>query len=242
MSVKESAVPRFHKARPLPFALREKVEQQLQKQVNEGELIPVDKSDWATPIVVVRKKDGGIRICGDFKVLINPVIKAQVYPLPTPEEMFSALANGKSYTKLDLARAYKQMKVQKEWQPLLTINTQQGLYQYARLPCGIMTAPSLWQKAMAQVLNSLSGVACYIDDILITGCTREEHVKNLRAVLTRLQEYGLRVKRSKCQFFQSQLEVLGHSITPEGIKPTKNRVKSVLEAPPPTTKHELQSC
>ena len=108
----ESAVPRFHKARPLPFALREKVEQQLRKQVNEGELIPVDKSDWVTPIVVVRKKDGGIRICGDFKVSINPVIKAQVYPLPTPEEMFSALANGKSYTKLDLARAYKQMKVQ----------------------------------------------------------------------------------------------------------------------------------
>ena len=179
VSVEESAVPRFHKARSLPFALREKVEQQLWKQVNEGELIPVDKSDWATPIVVVRKKDGGIRICGDFKVSINPVIKAQVYALPTPEEMFSALANGESYTKLDLARAYKQMKVQKECQPLLTINTHQGLYQYARLPFGIMTAPSLWQKAMAQVLNGLSGVACYIDDILITGRTREEHVKNL---------------------------------------------------------------
>ena len=78
----------------------------MQKQVDEGEMIPVDRSDWATPIVVVRKKHGSIRICGDFEVSINPFIKQQVYPLPTPEEMFSTLANGESYTKLDLARAY----------------------------------------------------------------------------------------------------------------------------------------
>ena len=83
-----------------------------------------------TPIVVVHKKDSGIRICGDFKVSINPYIKQQVYPLPTPEEMFSTLVNGESYTKLGLARAYKQMKVQKEYQPLLTINMHRGLYQY----------------------------------------------------------------------------------------------------------------
>ena len=75
----------------------------MHKQVDEGELIPADRSDWATPIVVVRKKDGGIRIRGDFKVSINPFIKQQVYPLPTPEEMFSTLANGESYTKLHLA-------------------------------------------------------------------------------------------------------------------------------------------
>ena len=129
------------------------------------------------------------------------MIKAQVYPLLTPEEMFSVLANSESYTKIDLATGYKQMKVQKECQPLLTINTHQRLYQYTRLPFGIMTAPLLWQKAMAQVLNGLSGVACYIDNILVTGHTREVYVKDLRAVLSRLQEYGLRVKKSKCQFF-----------------------------------------
>ena len=241
IAIDESAVPRFHKPRSVPFALKEKVEQQLQKQVNEGELIPVDKSDWATPIVVVRKKDGGIRICGDFKVSINPVLKQQVYPLPTPEEMFSTLANGESYTKLDLARAYKQMKVQKEHQPLLTINTHLGMYQYTRLQFGITTAPSLWQKAMAQVLNGLSGVVCYINDILVTGHTREEHLANLKAVLTRIQEYGLKLKHSKCQFFQSQLEFQGHIISAQGIKSTKSRVKSVLEAPSPTTKQELQS-
>ena len=115
IAIDDSVVPRFHKHRPIPFVLKEKVEQQLQKQADEGELIPIDKSDWATSIVVVCKNDGGIRICGDFKVSINPFIKQQVYPLPSPEEMFSTLANGELYTKLDLARAYKQMEVQKEY-------------------------------------------------------------------------------------------------------------------------------
>ena len=81
LAINESAIPRFHKARLVPFALKEK---QLQQQVREGELVPVDKSDWPAPIVVVHKKDGGIRICGDFKVSINPVLQSQTYPLPTP--------------------------------------------------------------------------------------------------------------------------------------------------------------
>ena len=200
VAVNELAAPRFHKARPVPFMLKEKVERQLQQQVLEGELVPVDRSDWATPIVVVHKKDGGIRICDDFKVSINPVLQSQTYTLPTPEEMFSALANGESYTKLDLARAYKQMKVKEECQPLLTINTHRGLYRYTRLPFGITTAPSLWQRAMAQVLSGIPKVAYYIDDILITGRTRAEHIENLRMVLCRLREYGLKLKHSKCEF------------------------------------------
>lgn len=197
-----SAVPKFHKHRPVPFALKDKVEEALQTQVTEGELVPVERSEWAAPIVVVHKKDGGIRICGDFKVSINPVICSQVYPLPTPEEMFSMLANGESYTKLDLARAYKQMAVKKECQNLLTINTHLGLFKYTRLPFGITTAPALWQKAMAQVLQGLSGVVYFIDDILVTGCTRDEHKENLHKVLTRICQYGLRLEKSKCQFFQ----------------------------------------
>ena len=83
----------------------------------------MEQSDWATPIVVLHKQDGGLHVCGDFKVTINLVICPQVYPLPTLKELFSALANGESYSKLDLSRAYKQMKVEYSSQPLLTINT-----------------------------------------------------------------------------------------------------------------------
>ena len=88
----------------------------------------MERSEWAAPIVIVHKHDGGIRIYGDFKVTINPVICLQTYPLPTPEEMFSTLANGESYSKLDLARAYKQLRVSGESQPLFTINTHLGLF------------------------------------------------------------------------------------------------------------------
>ena len=241
VSVEQTATPRFHKSRSVPFALRDKVEEALRAQVAAGELIPVERSEWAAPIVVVQKKDGGVRICGDFKVTINPVICPQVYPLPTPEEMFSALANGESFTRLDLARAYRQMKVKPECQHLLTINTHLGLFRHTRLPFGISTAPSLWQKAMAQILQGLQGVIVFIDDILVTGRTREEHIRNLRNVLDRLRQAGLRLKRSKCLFFQKSLEYLGHNISKEGVRPTDERVKCVLEAPPPLNKQQLKS-
>ena len=198
--VDPSAVPKFHRHRSVPFALKEKVEAALQAQVDEGELVAVEQSEWAAPIVVVNKRDGGICICEDFKVSVNPVISPQVYPLPTPEEMFSMLANGKSFSKLDLARAYKQMQVTDSSRPLLTINIHIGLFQYTRLPFGISTAPALWQKAMAQVLHGIPGVVYFIDDILVTGCTRTEHEANLHQVLGRIREYGLRLNKAKCVF------------------------------------------
>ena len=117
VSVVPHASPKLHWPRAVLFAIKAKLEETLKAEVEEGELIPVEKSEWAAPIVVVHKRDGGLRVCGDFKVTINPVICPQVYPLPTPDELFSALANGESYSKLDLSRAYKQMKVEKVVNP-----------------------------------------------------------------------------------------------------------------------------
>ena len=116
-----------------------------------------------------------------------------------------------------------------------------GLFQYTRLPFGISTAPSLWQKAMAQVLQGLPGVVCYIDDILVTGRTRAEHKENLLKVLDRLCHHGLCVKKAKCQFFHKQLEFLGHAISNDGIKPTEEQIRSIHKALPPANKQELQS-
>ena len=99
------------------------MEEAIRQQVEDGELEPVESSEWAAPIVVVRKKDGGVRICADFKVTINPYLRSKVFPLPTPDEVFSALAQGESFSTIDLARAYKQMEVTAESQPYLTINT-----------------------------------------------------------------------------------------------------------------------
>ena len=127
------------------------------------------------------------------------------------------------------------MKVTESSRPLLTINTHLGLFQYTRLFFGISTAPAIWQKAMSQVLQGIPGVVYFIDDILVTGHTRQEHETNLRRVLDRIREYGLHLKKSKYLFFQKELEFLGHLISKDGVKPTESRIKNVQEAPPPKT-------
>ena len=116
----------------------------------EGELIAVKWSEWAAPVVVAHKKYGRIRICGDFKVSINPVIDSYIYPLRTPEEMFSMITNGESYTDLNLARAYKQMALTKECRCLLTINTHLIIQLWAvhKTSIWISTVSALWQQAM----------------------------------------------------------------------------------------------
>ena len=142
--------------------------------------------------MVVTKKDEGFCICADFKMTMNPHLYMQM--------KFLTLANGESFTKLDLACAYKQMKVATEKQKYLTINTHLGLYKYCRLPFGIASAPAIWQKAMASVLQGCKGVVYYLDDILVTGKTRE-HTQNLKNVmLSRLQKFGLRLNETNCKF------------------------------------------
>ena len=133
------------------------------------------------------------------------------------------------------------MRVAKGSQTYLTINTPLGLYRYLRLPFGIASAPAIWQKAMTTVLQGCRGVVYYLDDILITGTTRKEHIQNLRNVMARLQKFGLRVNAAKCKYFQPELEFLGHMITPSGICPTKQRIVDVLQAPVPANKSELKS-
>ena len=170
----------------------------------------------------------------------TPADEKHAFPLlPTPDEVFSTLAHGESFSKLDLARAYKQMEVEESSRPYLTINTHLGLFRYRWLPFGIASAPAIWQKAMSVVLKGCQGTICYIDDILVTGKTRSEHEENLCQVFRRLQQYGLRVKLSKCRFLQDELEFLGHTISREGVRPTKERVDNILSAKSPRNKMEF---
>ncbi|KAF6033960.1 hypothetical protein EB796_007734 [Bugula neritina] len=129
--------------------------------------------------------------------------------------------DGKSkyFTTLDLAQAYNQMIVSKESRSLLALATHKGLYAYTRLAFGISVAPALWQNAMEQVLMGIERVQVYYDDILIAGRTEKEHVKLLDQVMTRLEEYGLRLNEQKCMFFRESVEYLGMVIDQNGIAP-----------------------
>lgn len=236
-----NALPRFHRPRSVPFALRDAVGRELDKMEEMGVLERVSHSKWAAPIVSVPKKDGHIRICGDFKVTVNPVLQVDQYPLPKPEDIFATLAGGQKFTKLDLKQAYQQMVLEDDAKELVTINTHQGLYRFTRLPYGIASAPALFQRTMDTILRGIPGVLCYIDDILITGKSTEEHMANLEEVLLRLRHQGIVLKATKCAFFQDAVEYLGHTVDIEGLHTTPQKVEAVKLAPTPKNQQQLRS-
>ena len=241
LSVAKNATPKFHRARPVPFALKSKVEEALDRLEAEGVLEKVSHSDWAAPIVTVPKKDGSIRVCGDYKVSVNSVLDVDQYPLPRPEDLFATLAGGKQFTTLDLSHAYNQLRLDQESQKYTVINTHRGLYRYKRLPFGIASAPALFQRVMDQILQGMKHVTCYIDDILITGTTEEEHLSNLAKVLQRLRDHGVRLKLDKCSFMQDSVEYLGHRIDASGIHTTDSKLKAIVDARQPRNVQELRA-
>ncbi|KAL3969328.1 DNA (cytosine-5)-methyltransferase 3B [Sarotherodon galilaeus] len=241
LHLKPDSKPVFMKARPVPYAIRPKVESNLDPLVKNGVLEPVTTSEWATPIVPVPKKDGGIRLCRDFKVSVNPVLTAEQYPLPLIDDLFAGLSGGQKFRKIDLNQAYLQMHVEEQSREMLTINTHKGLFRYCRLPFGITSAPALFQRAIDQILSGLPGVQCYLDDILCTGADDEEHLRNLDATLQRLKEYGLRVRKEKCDFFQSSVEYLGHVIDANGLHTAPSKITAIMDAPPPQNVSQLKS-
>ncbi|KAI2667094.1 hypothetical protein H4Q32_031059 [Labeo rohita] len=182
IDIDSTVTPRFFKARPVPFALRPQLDEELDKLVAQGIFEPVRHA------------------------------KPDVYPIPTASELFSKLAGGVVFTKLDLKQAYQQLPLDDEAADLLTINTHRGLFRARRLQFGVSTAVSIFQRFMDTLLAGIPGVQPYLDDILISGKTVEEHNARLRAVL-------------KC----------------DGIKPTCEKVDAIRKAPSPRNKTELQA-
>ena len=191
--------------------------------------------------MAVPKQDGKFRICGDYKVTVNAALDIDQYPLPKPDDLFTSLAGGQKFTKLDLAQAYQQLVLDESSRKFTTITTHQGLYQYTRLPFGIASAPAIFQKTMDQILQGIPHVTCYIDDILITGANEQEHLHNLEEVFRRLDQHNLRIKRAKCEFMKLSVEYLGHSVDSEGLHTLPSKVEAIQQAPQPQNVQQLRS-
>ena len=242
IDITPEAKPRFHKARTVPYAYRQKVEDELTRLVSEGILEPIDSSEWAAPIVPVIKSDKkSVRICGDFRVTVNPVSRLHRYPIPKIEDLFATLKGGKVFTKIDLSQAYQQLILDDESRDLCVINTHKGLYRYTRLPFGVASAPGIFQKTMEKLLHGIPGVVVYIDDILIASPTNDEHLTALEEVLKRLHSANLRAKKSKCRFLVPSVSYLGYKLDGEGLHPLPEKVKAIQEAPIPRNVSELKS-
>ena len=185
----------------------------------------MESSRWVAPIVVVRKADRTVRLRGDYKVTINPYLESNPHPMPNPEDLFATLAGGAIFSRLDMKHAYQQLEL--DSQEYLTVNTSKGLFTNTRMPFGISTAPSIWEREMDRILAGVGGTVCYMNDTLVVGENKSQHDERLMAVLQKLNKAGLKLKREKCEFNKSQIEYLGHVITSRGIQPSESKVAAI---------------
>ena len=205
----------------------------LEKLESEGILEVVQFSEWATPIVPVVKRDGSIRICGDYKLTVNQIVQVDTntYPFPLVQDILASLTNGKSFTMLDLTHKYQQLSLDNDSTPYTTINTHRGLFRYTRLPFGVATALAIFQRTMESLLGDLRHVCIYLDNILVTVESEAAHLQNLAAVLERLESAGFCLKHEKCFFMISEVEYLGYSISSKGIQPVSVKVRALKHDP-----------
>ncbi|KAF2883189.1 hypothetical protein ILUMI_22989 [Ignelater luminosus] len=240
--VKEGTLPIFCKPRILPFAFRELVDKELDRLEAENIITKVENNDWGTPLVPVLKADGKtLRLCADYRVTVNKYLNDIQYPFPRVEELFLALQGGEQFSKLDIRSAYNQLVLGDETRKLLAWCTHSGVYLMNRLPFGAKPACTLFQREIEKVLQGAKGTISYLDDIVVTGKDRAEHLDNLKEVLSRLQKAGFRLNIAKCHFFQPQISYLGHVIDREGIRKDPAKSAAVVKAPRPESITELRA-
>lgn len=217
------------------------VEENVDKMLKAG-VIEEGDGAWGFPVVLVRKKDGEVRFCVDYRAL-NKVTKKDVYPLPRIDETLEALGGALLFSTLDLTAGYWQIMMAPNDRDKTAFTTKKGLYRFVRMPFGLTNAPSTFQRLMNSVLRGLTWTTClvYLDDIVIfTRGGIERHVVELATVLERLSAAGLTLKLKKCMFATRSMEYLGHELSGEGVRPLERLVTAVRDFPRPTDATEVK--
>lgn len=233
--------PIMEKRRRHAQSENEIIDDNVRKMLASG-VIEEANGAWGFPVVLVKKKDGEVRFCIDYRSL-NKITKRDVYPLPRIDETLEALHGARRFSTLDLKAGYWQIEMAEEDKDKTAFTTRQGLYRFVRMPFGLMNAPSTFQRMMNCVLRGLTWLTClvYLDDIIIyTRGSIERHVVELAVVLERLRIAGLSLKPKKCSFATNTIEYLGHQLAPEGIKPLDRLVDAVRQFPAPKDEKEVK--
>ncbi|XP_047987904.1 uncharacterized protein K02A2.6-like [Leguminivora glycinivorella] len=241
LTLKDDARPIFIKPRRIPYALRAKVDDEIERLEKQGIITKIDHSDWGTPVVPIVKPNGSIRLCADYKVTLNKAIKDEQYPIPIIEDIFAEMNGGQIFCTLDITQAYLNMVMDEESALLQTLSTHKGTFKVNRLMFGVKVAPSLWQKFMDQLLMGIEGVKCFFDDIIIQGSSEEQLLTRLKLVLQKLKDSNLRVNKEKCNFFKRSINYLGHTIDKDGLHKNQDKVKAIANAQRPTNINELRT-
>ena len=235
-------------ARPVRQSLRrypathvEAISQHVDKMLKQGIIEPAS-SPWASNVVLVKKKDGSLRCCIDYRQL-NSVTKKDVYPLPRIDDCLDAMSSASLFSTFDLRSSYHQVEVAPQDRDKTTFICPRGMYRYRTMPFGLCNAGATFQRLMDVVMSGLHLDVClvYLDDIVVFSKTTEEHLERLVRILGRLQSAGLKLKPEKCCLMQRSVSFLGHVVSDQGIATDPEKTKMVTEWPVPNSVKEVRS-
>lgn len=225
----------------LSLCEREKVRSIVEELLSNG-IIRESQSPFASPVLLVKKKNGSDRMCVDFRALNRITVKDR-YPLPLIDDQIDRLGNGKLFTCLDMASGFLQIPIHECSIEKTAFVTPDGQYEYLRMPFGLANAPSVFQRAINKALRPLinEGIALvYLDDVLIPSVSVKEGLEHLRKVLMALKTAGFSLNIDKCTFLMKSVEYLGREISSEGIRPGKSKVEALLKSPIPKNVREVR--
>ena len=225
----------------LPFSQRKVVEEQIDEMLKAG-IIEPSRSPWASPIVMVKKKDGTQRFCVDLRK-VNKVAKSYSHPLPRIDDLLASLGGSQYFTCLDLKSGYWQIAMDEESKEKTAFTCFLGLNQFRVMPFGLNCAPSYFSELMNKVLSGIQHkfTLAYLDDIIIYSKTFDEHIEHIKAVFSRLRAAGLKLKMSKCEFLKREVNYLGHLVSASGIKPDPQKVSAIQNLGAPSTVKDVRS-
>jgi transposase InsO family protein len=227
------------KPRRIPPAMYDELKKHIQEMLAAG-AIRHSTSPWASNVVLVRKKDGRLRVCIDYRKLNARTIR-DAYSIPLIDATLDSLSGAKWFTTLDLQAGYWQIQLAEEDKEKTAFTVGNlGFFEAERMPFGLTNAPATFQRLMEQTLADLTNTMAYLDDVIIHSKTFEEHLERLEAVFNKLQEKGLKLKPSKCHLFRKRVEYLGHVISERGIEADPGKVEVVREWPVPKTVQDLR--
>ena len=235
-------VPPIHQpVRRVPFGLEQKVDDVVDDLLDKG-IIEPSKSAWCSPIVVVMKKNGDIRLCVDYRRL-NAVTIKPCYPIPDTQYLLDSIGEASYFSGLDLSNAYYQCKMQEEHMKYTAFATRRGQFEFSRMPFGLTGAPFTFQRLMHLVLQAENWETCliYLDDILVFAPDFKEHLRRLQTIFEKIRVAGVKLSPEKCSLFRHELKFLGHVVSKSGVKTDDNKISVVRDWPKPVTITEMRS-